>query len=77
MHRTEADHSCGGSTGLFTGFPFHPSLEDRGTCARWLTRSADRGREKYSSGRLALLPSGRVTSRRQTGLELSVVEVVD
>jgi len=25
-----ADHSCGGSTGLVTGFPFHPGVDRLG-----------------------------------------------
>jgi hypothetical protein len=73
----DADYSCGGSTGLFTGFPFHPGHDGRDTCTRLDPDQLIKVAKKYSSGSLALLTAGGITGWREPRLKIGMVEVID
>ncbi len=75
----DVDHSCGGSTGLFTGFPFHPGLYSARHLHGYIAPTSARGLEvgaKLSSSSLLLSTAGGVTSGGQAGLQLGVFEVI-
>ena len=82
LHRrllVDVDHSCGGSTGLFTGFPFHPGLDDAGHLHAFIARTSAHSAEvgmKLSSSGFLLSTAGGVTRGGQARLQFGVFEII-